>query len=183
MNTTAIHAEAVEILVEKAHFEPAVALGIAEAIEVSINLTQVVTVPILDARLQELRHEIKSDFAEVRAEFAGEFERMRGETAIEFGRMRTEMANEFARQRADMADAIGKVRVDMAGEFAKVRVEIGEVRTEMAKGFGLVAGEFGKVRKEAEAIKADLMRWVLLTLISSAAITAAVTPLVKALAT
>lgn len=163
----AIHAEAVEILVQKAHFEPAVALGIAEAIVVSINLAQVVTVPILDARLQELRNEIKSDFAEVRAEF----ERMRGE-----------MANEFARQRADMADAIGKVRVDMAGEFAKVRVEIGEVRTEMAKGFALVAAEFGKVRKEAEAIKADLMRWVLLTLVSSAAITAAVTPLVKALA-
>lgn len=170
MNTMAIHAEAVEILVHKAHFEPEVALSVAEAIEVAINLAQVVTVPVLDLRLQELRHDIKSDLAEMRTEMISEFEKMRAETANEFGRMR-----------ADMADEIGKVRVDMAGEFGKVRLEITEVRTEMAKGFGLVAGEFGNVRKEAEAIKADLMRWVLLTLVSSAAITAAVSPVVKAL--
>jgi hypothetical protein len=73
MNTMAIHAEAVEILVHKAHLEPEVALGVAEAIEVSINLTQVVTIPVLDARLQELRHDIKSDFAEMRTEIVSEF--------------------------------------------------------------------------------------------------------------
>jgi len=161
MNPMAIHAEAVEILVHKSHLEPEVALGVAEAIEISINLTQVVTIPVLDARLQELRHDIKSDFAEMRTEIVSEFEKMRAQTASEFGRMR-----------ADMADQIGKVRVEMANEFGKVRVEIGEVRTEMAD-------EFGKTRTETQAVKADLMRWVLLTLVSSAAITAAVTPLVK----
>jgi hypothetical protein len=35
-----------------------VAIGIAEAIEVSMNLTQLVTVPILDARLQALKAEL-----------------------------------------------------------------------------------------------------------------------------
>jgi hypothetical protein len=54
----AIHAEAVEILVSKGKFEPQVAIGIAEAIEVSMNRTQLVTVPILDARLQELKVEL-----------------------------------------------------------------------------------------------------------------------------
>ena len=54
----AIHAEAVEILVRKGQFEPQVAIGIAEAIEVSMNGTQLVTVPILDARLQELKAEL-----------------------------------------------------------------------------------------------------------------------------
>ena len=54
----AIHAEAVEILVSKGRFEPQVAIGIAEAIEVSMNRTQLVTVPILDARLQELKAEL-----------------------------------------------------------------------------------------------------------------------------
>jgi hypothetical protein len=54
----AIHAEAVEILVSKGKFEPQVAIGIAAAIEVSMNRTQLVTVPILDARLQELKAEL-----------------------------------------------------------------------------------------------------------------------------
>ena len=54
----AIHAEAVEILVSKGRFDPQVAIGIAEAIEVSMNRTQLVTVPILDARLQELKTEL-----------------------------------------------------------------------------------------------------------------------------
>lgn len=48
-------ATAVEILIEKSRFDPKVALGIAEAIEASIMNAQLVTVPILDARLQDLR--------------------------------------------------------------------------------------------------------------------------------
>jgi hypothetical protein len=64
----AIHAEAVEILVRKARFEPEVALGVAEAIEVSITLAQLVTVPVLEARLQELRHELKAEMHALRAE-------------------------------------------------------------------------------------------------------------------
>ena len=74
----AIHAAAVAILIEKSHFEPEVALGIAEAIEVSIVNAQLVTVPILDARLlsleskltasiQDLRHELKSDILRLEA--------------------------------------------------------------------------------------------------------------------
>jgi hypothetical protein len=51
----AIHAEAVEILVSKRRFEPQVAICIAEAIEVSVNRKQLVTVPILDAPLQGLK--------------------------------------------------------------------------------------------------------------------------------
>ncbi|HEY2404183.1 MAG TPA: hypothetical protein VGI23_27765 [Steroidobacteraceae bacterium] len=66
----AIHAEAVEILVRKSRFEPEEALGIAEAIEASITLAQLVTVPVLDARLQELKAEIQTTRAEIRAELA-----------------------------------------------------------------------------------------------------------------
>jgi hypothetical protein len=64
----AIHAEAVEILVRKARFEPEVALGIAEAMEVSITLAQLVTVPVLDARLQELSHELNVGLEKTKAE-------------------------------------------------------------------------------------------------------------------
>jgi hypothetical protein len=55
----ALHAAAVDILIEKGRFEPEVALGIAEAIEASVMQAQFVTVPILDARLQELRGETR----------------------------------------------------------------------------------------------------------------------------
>jgi len=75
-----------------------------------------------------------------------------------------------------MASEFSKVRVDMATGFGQVATEFSKVRVEMATGFGQVAGEFGRVRTETQAVKADLMRWVLLTLVSSAAITAAVTP-------
>ena len=65
----AIHAEAVEILVRKARFEPEVAIGVAEAIEVSINLAQLVTVPVLDARLKDLKHELQAGIQKVTADF------------------------------------------------------------------------------------------------------------------
>ena len=55
----ALHAETVEILVEKAKFEPAVALGVAEAIELAMTQAQFVTVPILDARLHAVSAEIR----------------------------------------------------------------------------------------------------------------------------
>jgi hypothetical protein len=55
----ALHAATVEILVEKAKFEPTVALGVAEAIESAMTQAQFVTVPILDAYLHEIRAEIR----------------------------------------------------------------------------------------------------------------------------
>ena len=47
------------ILVEKAKFEPEVALGVSEAIELAMTHEQFVTVPILDAHLHEVRAEIR----------------------------------------------------------------------------------------------------------------------------
>ena len=73
MKTMAIHAEAVEILVRKSRFEPEVALGVAEAIEVSIKLAQLVTVPVLDARLLELKTELKAEIQALRLEFKTDF--------------------------------------------------------------------------------------------------------------
>ncbi len=55
----ALQAAAVEILIEQARFEPAVALGVAEAIELAMTQAQFVTIPILDARIHEVRAEIR----------------------------------------------------------------------------------------------------------------------------
>ena len=55
----AIHAATVGILVEKSKFEPEVALGVAEAIDLAMTQAQFVTVPILDARLHEIKTELR----------------------------------------------------------------------------------------------------------------------------
>jgi hypothetical protein len=97
----ALHAAAVEILIEKSRFEPEVALGIAEAIEATMMHAQFVTVPILDARLEELsaemrisfltlenkltasiqvlRHELKSDIVRLEARFEAHLEQTKAE--------------------------------------------------------------------------------------------------------
>ena len=87
----AIRAEAVDILVRKGRFEPEVALGIAEAIEVANSLSQLVTIPDLDARLQDLKHEIKDDIQML----AGEMRATRTELEGESRSTRTELEGEI----------------------------------------------------------------------------------------
>ena len=55
----AIHAATVGILIEKSKFEPEVALGVAEAIDLAMTQAQFVTVPLLDARLHEIKTELR----------------------------------------------------------------------------------------------------------------------------
>jgi len=55
----AIHAATVGILIEKSKFEPEGALGVAEAIDLAMTQAQFVTVPILDARLHEIKTELR----------------------------------------------------------------------------------------------------------------------------
>jgi tRNA U34 5-carboxymethylaminomethyl modifying GTPase MnmE/TrmE len=46
---------AVDVLIENGKFEPYAALAVAEAIDTAMTQSQIVTVPILDARLAELK--------------------------------------------------------------------------------------------------------------------------------
>ena|SRR6266567_9096383 len=75
----AIHAAAVEILIEKSRFEPEVALGIAEAIEASLMGAQFVTVPILDARLQELRTEMRISLMSLENKFNASIQELKSD--------------------------------------------------------------------------------------------------------
>ena len=72
----AMRISTVEILTEKAHFEPQVAVAVAEAIDEAIDTrsrdSQWVTVPILDARLSQLKAELKGDIAAVQVKLAGD---------------------------------------------------------------------------------------------------------------
>jgi hypothetical protein len=63
-----MHAAAVDVLIRKSKFEPQVALGIAEAIDMAIQSAQLVTVPILDARLAALEARMEAKMEGARAE-------------------------------------------------------------------------------------------------------------------
>ncbi len=58
----AMRIETVDILIEKAHFEPQVAVAVAQAIDETMDRklrdAQLVTVPLLDSRLATLKSEI-----------------------------------------------------------------------------------------------------------------------------
>jgi len=98
----AIHAEAVEILVRKSRFEPEVALGVAEAIEVSINLAQLVTVPVLDARILELKTELKTEIQALRLEFKTELAQGLGNLSTEIQKVNANLSMEIQKVNANL---------------------------------------------------------------------------------
>jgi hypothetical protein len=99
---------------------PEVALGIAEAIEVSMTHAQLVTVPILDARLQELRaetrmalmnlesklnasvQELKSEILHSRAELEAKFDRRFGDLDAKIDRRYGELETAMERIKAEL---------------------------------------------------------------------------------
>ena len=107
----ALHAATVEILVEKAKFVPDVALGVAEAIELAMTQAQFVTVPILDARLHEVRAEIrvlegkldlstkehKADMQRLSAELDAKLSTQSASMGTQFATMETKLAESEAR--------------------------------------------------------------------------------------
>jgi len=83
-----------------------VALGVVEAIEVSITVAQLVTIPVLDARLQELRIEIQTFRAEIKAE-----------VATGLGKLEMEIHNVNANlMRWVLLTMLGSVTLSMAGK-------------------------------------------------------------------
>lgn len=65
-----MHAATVEILIEKAKFQPEIAVGIAEAIDVAIGGADLVTVPVLDTRFAAFETKMDGRFAELKGEIA-----------------------------------------------------------------------------------------------------------------
>ena len=158
----AIHAEAVEILVRKAGFEPKVALGVAEAMEVSITLAQLVTVPVLDTRLQELKHELKAEIQALRTDF----NTLRADFNL--------LKEDFHILRGDFHTLRGDFKT-LRAEFDTLRAEFNTLRAEFE-----TLGE--KFNGSIEKAKAELVRWVFVTMLGSVALSAAANQLLKAFA-
>jgi glycine cleavage system H lipoate-binding protein len=160
MKTMAIHAEAVEILVRKSRFEPEVALGVAEAIEVSINLAQLVTVPVLDARMLELKTELKAEIQALRLEFKTELADGLGKLSTEIQKVNANLSTEIQKVNANLGTEIQKVNANLGTEIQKVNANLST---------------------EIQKVNANLMRWVLLTMLGSTALSMAARSLMSML--
>lgn len=146
-----LHATAVEILIEKGRFEPEVALGIAEAIEVTVVQSQFVTVPILDARLHDVKAELRVVEEKLRAEIRGVEETLR----------------------AEMKVLEETLRAEIKIVEARLTASIQEFRAE-------AKAEANALRAEMQAIKAELVRWVFLAMLGSVALSTAAQSLTNA---
>ena len=107
----AIHAATVGVLVDKGKFEPEVAIGVAEATDLAMTQAQFVTVPILDARLHEVRAEIRvlegkldasiqslrSDTERLRAEHKSDMQRLSAELNAELNAKLAQMEAKLVR--------------------------------------------------------------------------------------
>lgn len=149
-----LHAAAVEILIEKARFEPQVALGVAEATEATIMHAQLVTVPILDARMQELRADTRISLMAIEHKLDAKIQ----EVKTEIGQVRGELEATMER---------------VKGELER-KMEAMESRLE-----GRMEGLEGRVDAKMQGIKAELMRWVLLVMLGNVTLSAGVAAILK----
>lgn len=158
----ATRAEPIDTLMNKGHFEPQVALAIAEAVAVIMTDAQVVTVPVLDARVAELKAcmtqiDHKTDLVKVDLEATIDLTRVNLEAKID-------------RFRAELEKKIDSVK-------AELEKRIDDVKAELEKKIDGVEHRLGKL---IESTKSELVRWVLLAMLGSGAIQAAAAAFVNA---
>jgi hypothetical protein len=162
----ALNAAAVELLIEKGGFEPRVALGIAEAIETSMTQAQIVTVPILDARIQEFRADMRSCFQQLeiklernKIELEGQIERTKTELGAQIGGTKADLEAQIGRNRTDLEAQIGRNRTDLEAQIARGKAEL---------------------ETQIERSKAELVRWVFLVMLGNVALSAGATAIFNA---
>jgi hypothetical protein len=114
-------AETVELLIRKANFQPQVALAVVEAIDKTIKDAQFVTVPILDARLAELKAMIEvsnerllKELATTRGQFSAELAATRGQFSAELATARGQFSAELATTRGHLSKEIANSKGELA---------------------------------------------------------------------
>lgn len=89
-----MHAATIECLVQKGKFEPQIAVAIGESIDMAIQNAQLVTVPILDARLAALEARMDGKLAVMEKRFAevdARFVAMEARLDVKFARLKTDL--------------------------------------------------------------------------------------------
>jgi len=96
-----MQAATVELLTRKAKFPSEQALAVAEAIDMAIADQQLVTVPILDARLAAAKADAYSRFAAVNAKLDAGFAATKADSDARFAATKADMGAGFAATKAD----------------------------------------------------------------------------------
>jgi hypothetical protein len=114
----ALHAAAVEILIEKARFEPQIALGIAEAIEATIMHAQLLTVPVLGARMQELRAETRISLMAIESKLST---------------FNSEVGAKIQGIKSDIGQSRAELEVKMEATKAELEVKVEAIKAELVR--------------------------------------------------
>lgn len=144
-------AENVELLIRKAKFEPQAALAVAEAIDNAMTDSKFVTVPILDARLAELREGLSKDIAACNERIGVTSERLIKELAVASERFMKELAVTSEHFTKELAVTNERLTKEIAVANERLLKEIGVTN---------------------DRTRADLVKWVLLAMLGSVAISA-----------
>jgi hypothetical protein len=153
-------AATVDSLIKKGKFEPQVAMAIAEAIDNAMSDSQLVTVPILDARFAHHRAEIRGDL-------------MRLENKIDS--VRTGLENKIDSVRTDLER---KIDVAFATLDSKIDRSVAVLDSKIDRTVEVLAG---KIDVAAANTKAELVRWVFIAMGCNLAFSVGVVAIVNAL--
>ncbi len=104
-----MQAASVEVLVHKGRFDPAIALAIAEAMDITLSHSQLVTVPVLDQRIDA----VKSEVRELRSEMKVCFQAVDGGLDARFKAAEERMEFSFRANKAEMKEASQRFRTEM----------------------------------------------------------------------
>lgn len=163
-----MHAATVDLMMKKARFESDTALAVAEAFDIAIQQAQLVTVPMLDVRLAELRSYVDERFARVDARFV-EFE--------------AKLEVRFAEQDRNLQAQLATWKSEIDVRFLAVEGRIGSLEARLDSFEARMETRFALhealVDKKLEAFKAELVRWVFVVMLGNAAISAAVNALMN----
>ena len=149
-----MHAATVDLMMKKARFESDTALAVAEAFDIAIQQAQLVTVPMLDVRLAELRSEIDSRFVALDAKLEIRF------------------ADQDKNQLAKFVTA----KSENDARFLSLEARVTSLEARIDARFALMEE---RLDKKLEALKAELVRWVFVVMLGNAAISAAVNALMN----
>lgn len=147
----ATEAKAIDVLMNKGNFEPQVALAIAEAVALIMTDAQVVTVPVLDARVAELKTLIKE-----------------GDHKVDL--VQADLGNKIDLFRAELDTKIDRVKGELESKIDRVKAEL-DNKIDLFK---------ADLEKLIESTKSELVRWVLLAMLGSGAIQAGAAAFINA---
>ena len=152
-----MHAATVDIMTKKARLDSDTAMAIAEAFDVAIQHAQLVTVPMLDVRLAELRSDMNTRFAE----FGAKVDQRFAGVDARFAAFQSYIDERFA-------------KVD--ARFLALEARVSALEAKMEAGFALQEERLGKM---LEALKSEVVRWVCLAVLGNTALAAGVNALMN----